>query len=326
MRRIRSPFFALFLLAAGCAGPPGATSVYAPHPGSKEVVPLATPLRLYLGRRDSHWSDFAFDGGELEFELYRFSVRVAQIARNRYAAPVVIRWTMIEHENLESPRPLEGIAILPAAAPPLGAGPEVLLAQLHQIDRSLGYQVRLKFTINFGDPWAKPSPYVYGLPYPAGSAFRVIQGFHGKQTHAGVNEYAVDFNCPEGTPVLAMRPGQVLVTQSRALTGGTTSYHKDWKQGNFVLVIHDDGTIARYLHLAPESVSVRAGQRVERGERIALSGNTGFSQGPHLHVDISTSGGDGASIRTFPFRFAIASHRDEEPVEGAKYSAWERHP
>lgn len=87
-------------------------------------------------------------------------------------------------------------------------------------------------------------------------------------------------------------------------------------------VLHDDGTIAHYVHLSPGDLAVKAGQRVSRGEQLGLSGDTGFATGPHLHVDVSTSAGDG-DFRTFPFRFAVAPGREEEPVEGAQYSAWE---
>jgi murein DD-endopeptidase MepM/ murein hydrolase activator NlpD len=322
MTRQQWGWVALLLLAAGCAGPPGATSVYAPHPGSKTAAPLTAPIHVYLGRKDGDWIDFTMDGGQLEFEWYQSYRNVTLIARNRYAAPVVIRWALPTHENLDSPRPIEGVAILPAAPTPNAAGPNVLLSQLRWVDLALGYRVQVKIDFSFGDPSAVPAPYAYGLPFPAGLEFRVGQGFRGAHTHTGPSEFAVDFSCPERTPVVAMRPGLVLVTNAAALYGGTTSYHEDWKQGNFVLVLHDDGTIARYVHLAPGGVAVKAGQRVERGERIGLSGETGFATGPHLHVDISTSASDG-NYRTFPFRFAVAPGRDEEPVEGAEYSAWE---
>jgi murein DD-endopeptidase MepM/ murein hydrolase activator NlpD len=313
---------ALFLLAMGCAGPPGATSVYAPYPGRTTVAPLTAPVPVYLGRRNDGWIDFTMDGGQLEFETYLSYDHVALITRNRYAAPVVIRWSLPTHENLDSDRPIEGIALLPAAPMPFGVGADVLLSQLRWIDQTLGYRLQMKAEFSLGDPAAVPAAYAYGLPFPAGLAFRVGQGFHGAHTHTGSNEFAIDFECPVGTPVLAMRPGLVLSTHSTALYGGTTTYHLDWKQGNFVLVLHDDGTIAHYLHLAPGGVAVKAGQRVERGDRLGRSGETGFATGPHLHVDVSTSSEDGDS-RTFPFRFAVAPGRDEEPVEGAEYSAWE---
>ena len=308
-------------MAASCIGP-GGMSVYAPNPGTRTVEPLAPPITLYLGDKTNDSVESAGDGGQIEFEWHRSYRTIALIARNRYVAPVVARWTVPMHENLDSERPMEGIALLPAAPTPLGVGSNVLLSQLRWVDMKLAYRVQMKVDFSFGDPSAKPASYVYGLPYPAGLSFHVGQGFHGAFTHKGTNEFAVDFECPEGTPVLAMRPGVVLATNAAALYGLADAYYEDWKKGNFVLVLHDDGTIAHYLHLAPGGVAVKAGQRVARGERLGSSGSTGYASGPHLHVDISTSAPDG-NLRTFPFRFAVAPGRDEEPIEGTRYSAWE---
>jgi murein DD-endopeptidase MepM/ murein hydrolase activator NlpD len=77
------------------------------------------------------------------------------------------------------------------------------------------------------------------------------------------------------------------------------------------------------MHLSPSGIEVAPGQRVERGQSLALSGNTGFSSTPHLHFQIMTAGGDGASARSFPFRLAAAPDRVEAPVQGRRYAAWE---
>ena len=56
-------------------------------------------------------------------------------------------------------------------------------------------------------------------------------------------------------------------------------------------MLHDDGTTAIYAHLQMDTIRVRPGQRVERGEYIANSGNTGFSSGPHLHFVVVRNAG-----------------------------------
>jgi murein DD-endopeptidase MepM/ murein hydrolase activator NlpD len=71
-------------------------------------------------------------------------------------------------------------------------------------------------------------------------------------------------------------------------------------RANFVRVLHDDGTMGLYAHLKPEGVLVRVGQRVRQGQRIGLSGNTGFTTGPHLHFAVQVN--RGMRLVSIPFR------------------------
>ncbi len=56
------------------------------------------------------------------------------------------------------------------------------------------------------------------------------------------------------------------------------------------MVRHVDGTVARYIHLKKNGVLVRLGNKVRQGQKIALSGNTGQTGGPHLHFDVQRCG------------------------------------
>lgn len=323
------------LLAVAAAGCPPADPMYpGPQPIGEDTAAGATlaaggggggagasPARL--GRLDERMVDFAFDGGQLEFELYRSGTRIVQVARNRYAVPVMIRWSMAALDNVEPQSATEGVAFLPAAPAPRGVGPPVVLAELDQVDPSRRYRRELYFRARFGDPRAEPTPYAYGLPYPAGLTFSVLQGFHGSFSHRGSNEYAVDFDCPVATPVLAARPGVVVAANAGAHSSGTTPEFLEYKRTNFVLLLHDDGTLGEYMHLSPSGIEVAPGQRIERGQSIALSGNTGFSSTPHLHFQVMTAADDGVSARSFPFRLAVGPNRSEEPVQGRRYAAWE---
>lgn len=86
----------------------------------------------------------------------------------------------------------------------------------------------------------------------------------------------VDWAVPTGTPVYASCGGTV------AKAGWGSGY------GYVVYINHEDGRQTRYGHLS--KVLVKAGQTVKQGERIALSGNTGITSGPHVHFEILIGG------------------------------------
>ena len=95
-----------------------------------------------------------------------------------------------------------------------------------------------------------------------------------KSPTKGASSYhkGVDWSVPTGTAVFASCGGTV------AKAGWGSGY------GYCVYINHEDGRQTRYGHLS--KVLVKAGQTVKQGERIALSGNTGISTGPHLHFEI----------------------------------------
>jgi len=85
----------------------------------------------------------------------------------------------------------------------------------------------------------------------------------------------VDIAIPVGTPIVAPRDGYVLAA------GFSPSF------GSFLRVAHDE-YITFYAHLS--RIMVAAGDAVTRGQRIAYSGNTGQSTGPHLPFGMFRSG------------------------------------
>ena len=81
----------------------------------------------------------------------------------------------------------------------------------------------------------------------------------------------------------------VINVAHRFYKGGLAPSSQD--EANFVQILHDDGTNAIYAHLQMDSIRVRPGRHVARGEYIANSGNTGFSSGPHLHFAVLRNAG-----------------------------------
>lgn len=86
----------------------------------------------------------------------------------------------------------------------------------------------------------------------------------------------MDFACDTGTPVYA--------------TGDGTVTSAEWNSGygNMVEIDHGYGYTTRYAHLS--KIDVKPGQKVSRGDRIAASGNTGKSTGPHVHYEVRLRG------------------------------------
>ncbi|MGP3634248.1 peptidoglycan DD-metalloendopeptidase family protein [Streptomyces sp. 24-1644] len=92
----------------------------------------------------------------------------------------------------------------------------------------------------------------------------------------------VDFPVPTGTSVKAVSAGKVVSA------GWAGAY------GYEVVIRHGDGRYSQYAHLS--ALHVRAGQQVSSGQRIARSGSTGNSTGPHLHFEIRSGAGYGSDV------------------------------
>ncbi|HUJ63028.1 MAG TPA: M23 family metallopeptidase [Kofleriaceae bacterium] len=308
----------VFLIA--CGPPPRPSPPALAEPPPLEPTPAEDPMQApVVGRM----IDFAFDGGRVEIETRHAGDRVYVVAHNHYAVPLVVAWQLDNLENLEPLAPASGVVVLPAAAAPNADAGPVLLSTLQMIDPTAAFRHATFLHERFGDPAARPRPYIYRLPYRAGETWSVLQGFHGAFSHRGSDEYAIDFDCPVATHVLAARPGVVVAANAAAQGAGTTPEFLDYRRTNFVIVLHDDGTLGEYMHLSPSGVEVEPGQRVKRGDELALSGNTGFSSTPHLHFMVMTAAEDGRTALSFPFRVAVAPGRSEEPVQGRAYPSWE---
>lgn len=105
---------------------------------------------------------------------------------------------------------------------------------------------------------------------------RSIGGFgYRSDPFTGLPQYhpAIDFNVPVGTPVIVTGAGRVV----RA--GGNNGGY-----GLMVEVDHGFGYRSLYAHMS--KVEVAVGDSVERGQQLGLSGNTGYSKGPHLHYEV----------------------------------------
>ena len=129
-------------------------------------------------------------------------------------------------------------------------------------------------------PDASSSPYV--LPWPAGKSYRLIQGYCPPNAAWGHhNWFAYDFDTAINDTLIASRAGTVIAMQEFNENGTRVCGQQ---KENWVFVLHEDGTVMQYVHLTKNGSFVSVGESVEQGQAIGLSGDSGCSSGPHVHV------------------------------------------
>lgn len=184
-------------------------------------------------------------------------------------------------------------------------------------DPTASFEVHVRWTI--GDMHANhDDDHLYAFPYERGRSFRILQAFDSRFSHRGLENFAVDFDMPVGTPVHAARGGivaRVVEEHSRGC----------WKAGcgqyaNYIVILHTDGTTGEYYHLRQDGALVEPGDAIARGQRIGYSGNTGHTALPHLHFAVYRASSDGET-QSIPIRFQSAEGVIAEPRSGGRYLA-----
>ncbi|MBR1886273.1 MAG: peptidoglycan DD-metalloendopeptidase family protein [Schwartzia sp.] len=157
------------------------------------------------------------------------------------------------------------------------------------------YQVRYPITSN-GRPtgrtkvgWVSKDvfeePQTTGFDWPIPGNYRITTTYtyssgkrHSCRYYLNGRACGIDIAASVGTRVNAAADGTVITVKN---LGAKTSF------GKYIEIKHDDGTITLYAHLSEFNVST--GQRVQKGQQIALSGATGNITGPHLHFEMSNT-------------------------------------
>ncbi|MDE2188509.1 MAG: M23 family metallopeptidase [Patescibacteria group bacterium] len=120
----------------------------------------------------------------------------------------------------------------------------------------------------------------FNFPIPRDSKGQVhITDSYGYVRESGAAEIThrgIDFHAATGTPVLSIHDG--IVRQA--------TYYEVY--GNTVVVDHGSGILSMYMHL--NDIGVHVGQEVRQGQLLGHSGETGYSEGPHLHLSIRVDG------------------------------------
>lgn len=126
----------------------------------------------------------------------------------------------------------------------------------------------------------------------SGYGYRLHPVYKRRKLHPGC-----DFSAPIGTPIYATGDGVIQKVRS-----SRTGYGKE------VVIDHGFGFETRYAHM--NSIEVRRGQTVKRGDQIGTVGNSGLSTGPHLHYEVIRN-----NRKINPFNFF---HNDLTPEEYAE--------
>ncbi len=231
-------------------------------------------------------------------------------AVNDYYGPVEVEISAEALKNMRAEPPLPVRVVVPART-------ELTAVALKPVGARWSYSYQVRAVL--GDPAAAHRPeQPYAPPFAPGQQFRIGQAFDGGFSHQHPqSRYAVDLGLPLGTPVRAARAGTIMEVAGDFFDGGTDPKYQS--RANAVRVLHDDGTMAVYAHLHPDSIQVAPGQRVKRGAWLANSGNTGFSTGPHLHFAIQRNAG--MDLVSIPFEFAGSDGQGITPVAGMSLTA-----
>jgi hypothetical protein len=272
-----------------------------PPDGRQDVETLSGTTRA---TRSQFTVTHAFTGNSLEFT-----------ARNSFHAPMEVELEFDSIDGVDYPPPdQQRHWVVPARS-------ELVLLDLPALGGTAVPSVEYRFVYVPGDPEAQPAADVtYRAPFSLGMDFPITQTYPDSITHRTRDSmYAVDLAMPVGTDIVAARDGVVFDVASTNFKGGPDpEQYADL--ANLVRILHDDGTYAVYAHLNWNTIRVRPGDRVEAGQYIADSGNTGLSSGPHLHFAVQRNMGLRVDSLAVAFRGPDGSR--VTPSSGASLGAY----
>ncbi len=270
------------------------------------VAPRNETWRGYVARHSAHPRPSATSvspagsgqsnglAGTADLDMVRNGAATDVYVINRLAGPVQAELFFTAATNIQS------LPSLPLRQV-LGPRTRILLSRIESLPSATpvsSYALGLR-TIP-GDPRAFPEDVSYSLPVDEGSGWELGQAFHGGFSHSDEqNRFAVDFIVDPGTPVLAARSGTVMEVMS-GFNGNSLNRRDYAERANFIRILHEDGSMAIYAHLQENGVLVAVGDRVALGQEIGISGNTGFSSGPHLHFCLQIN--TGMRLVSVPFK------------------------
>ncbi len=227
---------------------------------------------------------------------------------NNYPGPIELDAKLTEINNVQSTPALPNRFIIPP-------GRTQTLFKISAIDQYKGSSYTLQYSYTIGDPNASHDiNATYLPPFARSFNYPISQAFGGKFSHTDIqNKYAVDIVMPVDTPIHAARSGIVLEVNNDYFNSGTEQSYKS--RANSIRILHEDGSMAVYAHLALEKAQVYPGLTVYAGQLIGYSGNTGYSTGPHLHFAVQIN--KGMKLVSIPFKFTSSDGIASKPAAGS---------
>ena len=225
--------------------------------------------------------------------------------RNDYNGPIEFELSADEFVNMKSEPALPIRRVIPAKT-------TVHLCQLMQISASEPWSYTYSTRYVLGKPGVRHlTGKPYRLPFDEIQQHIISQGYDGKRSHqTPATKYAIDIDMPEDSKVFAMRSGRVMEIIRDRLDGNKKSV-----PALQVRILHQDGTMGLYAQLKNDSIAVREGQRVQRGQLI---GNVGPSYKdnvkPHLHFALQRNAG--MKLESIPFQILGYSGSATTPKAG----------
>ncbi|MDX2306038.1 MAG: M23 family metallopeptidase [Microscillaceae bacterium] len=249
----------------------------------------------------------------LEVTTQREGLKVRFYAQNLGFCPYQCQITILKPSLLDTNSIEPYYVIVPPQSP------KVFLFEV-KLKKADSEPLTYSKNIVMGDPNTvkHEDNFIYMLPFMHRQKFRLIQGYNGRFSHQ--RQYALDFKMPEGTPICAIREGTVIETRFDSEKGGKDASFAD--DANYIIIYHRDGTFAHYWHLKAGGVAVKPGQKVNAGDIIGYSGNTGWSSTPHLHLVVKKPAY--LKMVSIPTLYLIKKNKKKYLRSWARYKAY--HP
>lgn len=212
------------------------------------------------------------------------------------------------------------------------------------IDQTYSPEKNLYEFLNQKERFANDSLFHIYLPFFG--EWTISQGHDGDITHKGEWKEAFDFVIEDeqgktfrnsgsrledyygfNRPVVAAQAGVVVSVQDGVDDNSVGQVNLEQNWGNSIVIKHGEFMFTKLSHLKKDSIKIKEGDNVKKGEVIASLGNSGRSPEPHIHFQMQATPYIGSKTLDYPLAYFMAKSEDElvfhafdRPTEGQTIS------